>query len=130
MKQVKEDPCRINLSTFQFWITTPPTTQALDVNPVEWFMDVLHTMSWTLKWTSVCKKYLHEIHKLQKMLLNKRKWFSTMSARRPCKLISNTKPNMVSKPMPWNSKNNSLCTFYSLKEITREVKFLSQTFDG
>ena len=35
-------------------------------------------------------------------VLKETKLFSTMSARTPCKLISNTKPILIKKPMPRN----------------------------
>ena len=34
------------------------------------------------------------------------------------------------KPKPRNSKNNKIFTFYSLKQITKEAKFISKNYDG
>ena len=45
-----------------------------------------------------------------------------MSGKTPCKFISNTKRNMIKKPLPRNSKNNNTYKFYSLKQTAREVK--------
>ena len=61
---------------------------------------------------------------------NKRKGFSMMSAKEPCKLISNTKRTVIKKANASNSMNNNICIFCSLKQITREVKSSSQTFGG
>ena len=44
LKQVEEAPCGTKMSTLQFRFTTPLTTQALDVNLVECFTGVFHTM--------------------------------------------------------------------------------------
>ena len=73
----------------------------------------------------VRKYYLHQICKVQKMFSNKRKGLFMMSATTPCKLISNTKHNKVKNPMLRNLKDNNMCTFYSLKQITREISFFS-----
>ena len=51
------------------------------------------------------------------------------SAEMPCKLLSNTKHIMIKKPMPQNLKNLITSTFYSLKQITREIKFASLNSD-
>ena len=68
--------------------------------------------------------------KSPKMCLNKLKWFSTMSAKIPCKLISNTKRITMKKPMPHDSNKPKTFTSYSRKQITKEAKFLLQIFRG
>ena len=47
-----------------------------------------------------------------------------------CKLISSTKRIIIKKPTPPNSNNPIMCTFYSQKPTTREVKIPSQIFGG
>ena len=63
------------------------------------------------------------------MCWNKRKWFSNMSAKMPCKLLSNKKRIMIKKPMPQNS-NKIKSTSYSQKQIAKEAKFPLQIFGG
>ena len=70
------------------------------------------------------QKKHHQIQILQKMFSNKRNWFSTMSERTPCKLISDTKRTMIRKLMSPNSKNKNMRLSYSLKQISREAKSL------
>ena len=56
------------------------------------------------------------------MFLNKRKWFSEMSTKTPCKLKSNTKRNMIKKPTPQNLNKHILLMSYRRKQITRGAK--------
>ena len=81
-----------------------------------------------LKMCTRPQKYLRQYHKMRKMFSNKWKCFSMMSEKTPCKLISNTKRNMIKKANASNSKKNNTCIFYSLKQITREVTFFSKIF--
>ena len=53
-----------------------------------------------------------------------------ISAKMHCKLISNTKRIMIKKLMPQNLNILFPFTFYSLKQITKEVKFPFQISGG
>ena len=81
------------------------------------------------KWVFVQRKFPLQTQKSPKMCLNRRKWFSRMSAKMPSKPISNTKRIMIERPMRQNSNKLNTFTSYSQKQITKDAKF-SEDFLG
>ena len=126
LKQVNEYPYGISNSTLRIWITTPPTTQALVVNLVEGYAGVSDTMYNVLDLKSgirpqkiptpnsqVAEDVLKQTEKVFEDVR-----MTTMQA------YINYKAYYNKKPLLWNWKNNKMCTFYSPKQITGEVKYL------
>ena len=100
------------------------------MNRAECFMDACLIISLIQKWILVHRKFPLQIQKLHKTCFSRRKRFSKTSEEMPSKLLSNTKRNMIKKPMPQNLNNLIAFTFYSQKPNTKEAKFPLQIFGG
>ena len=78
-------------------------------------MDAFFIISLILNWVFVHRKNPLQTHKSPKMCLKRRKCFSEVSAKKPCKLVSNTKRLIIKKPMPQNSNKPIMFTSYRPK---------------
>ena len=130
MKQASVDHCGINTSALRSLITTPHTIQVLAVNRAECFTAAFLTKYLISKWVFVHRKFPHQIQKLHKASSSKQKRLSKTSEEMLCKLISNTKRDMIKKLKAPNLNNPIMLTSYSRKQTTRQVKFPSQIFGG